>query len=219
MKKITLFSVGLVSLMVFGACSNNGKSKETTENNKKNKTEVTVATSSSAENNETYSSVFKDGKFTSNSYDVSIDKAELKHNNVSDYDVLVVTFTISNKLNENIVPQEIFEDLFIIKQQDETSEHQLFTEMAYQQEAAELLFSQYDIEGNPIDDKAYEINEAKQKEFNETIGNKLDADLLPGKEVQAVILVNVENNEYPVTFSLDENLPMKEKEDFVVNLK
>lgn len=219
MKKFSLYGLLGLSIIILGACSPEKTDKETTtiETNSK-KTEITTEGTSESQNGESHSSVFKDGNFTSNAYDLSIDKTELKHNNSSDYDVLVITFTVNNKLDENIVPKELFQDLFIIKQQDETSEHQLQSEFAYQQEAAELLFPLYKTDGSSIDEPLYSENEEKQKEFDNTIGSKLEADLLPGKETQAVILVNVENSEYPVTFSLNENLPMKEKEDFVVNL-
>ncbi len=221
MKKVSLLGILSMWLLVFGACGKNDKnSNDVIESSSDiEKTEVTIETSSDVQHNESHSSIFKAGKFISNAYDLSIDKTELKHNNSSDYDVLVITFTVNNKLDDNIVPKELFQDLFIIKQQDETSEHQLYSEMAYQDEAPELLFPLYDSKGDLVDDDIYEVNEHKQKEFKETVGNKLDSELLPGKEVQTVILVNVENSEYPVTFSLDENLPMKEKEDFVVKLK
>lgn len=214
MNKINSIILLSTSLLIIGACKNKNVDKESVSND--NETEITIETSDIKEK---HSSIFKNGKFESNAYDLSIDKAELKHNNLSNYDTLVITFTVNNKLNENIIPKEIFQNLFFIKQKDETSEYQLHSEFAYQQEASELLFPLYDQNGNLVDDETYDINEKKQNEFKQTIGNKLEAELLPGKKVQTVILVNVENSEYPITFSLDENLPMKEKENYIINLK
>lgn len=222
MKKITLFSVGLVSLMLLGACSNNDNKPAKNNENKtiqtQNNNQEIVAESVTKEdvNNGFEGYSFKNGVLITPEMEIKIDKTEVGH--ATGEDGLIIWFTIKNKADFNIIPQsELY--IFDIKQQDETSEYQIPTDYNYV-DVAEMLYPKYNDDGSTVDDDTYDKNNVLQNEFDETYGKKFYAELLPGKEIKTAIGLHLENTRFPVRINLAEPYASEVKsDDYIINLE
>lgn len=205
-KGIAILSLGLLSL---AACGSNAASKDG------GKTEVS-ATKKSSESNEAKIS-FKNQVLTGPGYKLTIDKTQVGHDNSSGEDGLIIWYTVNNNTKENIIPKDIF-SMFTIDQQDSTSDYDLTSKIGTFDEA-EALYPTYNPDRTPIED-VDASNKAgdEQNSFNEGIELKGEAKLLPGKSVQCVTSVVLNNKEGKVVIKLGKEYPTKDNQSLVIDI-
>ncbi len=218
MKKMLLGALFLTGLIVTG-CSTNKEANSNETNSSSStqaSTEINVSAQSSSEK-DVFEMSFKDKTLTGVNYKLTIDKTQVGHNNSTDEDGLIVWYTVENKSEDNLVPNDIL-SLLTFKQQDETSEFDL-TEDVGKFDAAEALYPMYNDDGSTIEDvDTYNTAISEQNKFYEEFEEKSYAELLPGKSVQCAIGILLNNTDKPVNVSLSEDMPTSENEPLVINL-
>lgn len=211
----------LITSFSLGACSNNNEaSKESTDATSataQNQTSVTATTVSEPES-QVADMYFKNQTMEFPYFSLKIDKTQVGRDNANDESGLIIWYTVKNNSEANIIPSDLLSYLSF-KQQDETSEYDLSNDLG-SFDSAEALFPMYNEDGSDIED-VDKYNEAldKQKKFYDEFEEKADTDLLPGKEVQVVTGITLQNTEHPVVIKLSDDFPAKENEELVVNLK
>lgn len=218
MKKVLLGVLVLAGFFVSGCSttketnSNEIKSPSSTEST----TEINASTQNSSEK-DAFEMSFKDKTLTGVNYKLTIDKTQVGHSNPTDEDGLIIWYTVENKSEDNLVPNDIL-SLLTFKQQDETSEFDL-TEDVGKFDAAEALYPMYNDDGSTIEDvDTYNTAISEQNKFSEEFEEKSHAELLPGKSVQCAVGILLKNTNNPVKVSLSENMPASENESLVINL-
>lgn len=211
----------LFSSLGLAACSNNNEaSKESTDATSaaaQIQTSMTATPASESESQVAEVS-FKDKTLEFPYFTLKIDKTQIGHDNGMDEDGLIIWYTVKNKSDENIVPQDQLQNLSIT-QQDETSEYNLLSNLGFF-DPAEALYPVFGEDGMALeDDDLYNERQEQQDTFNEEFVNKATTDLLPGKEVQVVTSITLKNTDYPVVIKLSDDIAAKENEELVVNLK
>ncbi len=210
---ILLLGLGLLLI----GCSNN------TENQGQNstiKTDISVKNSKTDESDlkntatsqvisSTESNVtFENGVLETPEYKLTIDKTQVGHNNFTGDDGLIIWYTVKNKSEYNVVPQDLLK-WFEVTQTDGTSQYKITTDYNFFN-SEEALFPMYTEGAVPLeDDNAYNQAIEDQQNFQEEYSNKGKAELLPGKEVTASIGLQLQNTSYPVTFKLINGLSEK----------
>lgn len=179
-------------------------------------TEISISSQSSSEK-DVFEMSFKDRTLTGINYKLTIDKTQLAHDNSADEDGLIVWYTVENNSEDNVVPNDIL-SLLTFKQQDDTSEYDLTSEVGYFN-SGEALFPMYNADSSPIEDvDAYNNAIDQQNKFSEEFEEKSHAELLPGKSVQCAVGILLKNTNNPVKVSLSENMLASENESLVINL-
>jgi len=208
--------LGLVLLLM--GCGNNGENPDSinkTETSIKNsqsnfsKEKVTESSKvvSSAENDVT----FENGILETPEYKLTIDKTQVGHNNFTGDDGLIIWYTVKNKSDYNVVPQDLWA-WFEVTQIDGTSQYKITTDYDFF-DSEEALFPMYTEGAVPLEDtEAYNKAIEDQQNFQEEYSDKGKAELLPGKEVTASIGLKLQNTSYPVTFKLINGLSKKNSE-------
>lgn len=165
----------------------------------------TSASTSTEELEYSQQTTFSNGKLETPQFTLTIDKTQIARDSAADEDGLIIWYTVENKSNDNLVPNELLGNLSF-KQRDDTSEYDIPTD--YNNfDSAEGLFPMYDEDGADIEDiDKYNEAVSKQNEFNDTFEKKAYADLLPGTTVQVATGVILHNTEYPVTVNLQDFL-------------
>lgn len=218
MKKVLLGVLVLAGFFISGCSttketnSNEIKSPSSTEST----TEINASTQNSSEK-DAFEMSFKDKTLTGVNYKLTIDKTQVGHSNPTDEDGLIIWYTVENKSEDNLVPNDIL-SLLTFKQQDETSEFDL-TEDVGKFDAAEALYPMYNDDGSTIEDvDTYNTAISEQNKFYEEFEEKSYAELLPGKSVQCATGILLNNTVKPVNVSLSEDMPTSENEPLVINL-
>lgn len=216
MKKI---SIGLLvcSAMLLSACSNE-KKEASTANSSDKKTEVTAEQVTSNSEKDAIQMSFKDKVLTGQGFKLTIEKTQVAHDNLSGENGLIFWYTFENTSETNMKPADIF-SFFTFKQQDATSEYDL-TDQVGTFDAGEGLYPMYDTTGSPLEDTdAYNAAVDNQNKFHDDYELKSDSDLLPGKSVQVVEDVLLNNTEYPVVMKVSDDYPMNVNKEVTINLK
>lgn len=212
-----MVSVGILGSLLLAGCTTN--TKDTASNNSETKASVTEITAEKeSSERDAIEMSFKDGTLEGLNYKLTIDKTQLAHDNFSGEDGLIIWYTLENNTETNLVPRDNF-SMFSIKQQDETSEYDLSDSIGTFS-VGEALYPMYDENGNPLEDtEAYNAAIDEQNKFHDDYEVKSDAELLPGKSVQTVTSVVLNNTEGQVKIKLPDDFPTSENQELVVNLK
>lgn len=215
MKKLSV-ALLVCSALLLSACSNEKESSSS--NTSDTKTEVSAEQVTSSSERDTVQMSFKDNVLTGEGFKLTIDKTQVAHDNLSGEDGLIIWYTFENSSEANMKPSDIF-SFFTFKQQDATSEYDL-TDQVGSFDSAEGLYPMYDANGEPLeDDTAYNAAVDNQNTFHDDFELKSDSDLLPGKSVQVVEDVLLNNTEYPVVMKVADDFPMSINKEVTINLK
>lgn len=217
MKKVGFAGLFITSFFIFTACTNNAKTETSVSTSNEKKTIVSAEKTDSVKNSADYTGYsFKDGLLSTPDYDIKIDKTELGH--ATGEDGLIMWFTIKNKSEHNIIPQDALYSLQI-KQQDDTSEYEIPTDYNYLS-VAEMLYPTYNDDASTVEDSLYEENGKKQAQFEDEFGKKFYAELLPEKEVKTAIGFTLQNTEHPISINIAEPFASEIKsKEYTIKLK
>ncbi|MDN6640449.1 MAG: DUF5067 domain-containing protein [Tetragenococcus sp.] len=173
MKKV-LMSFLMVCSLGLAACQNNGEEEASAAN-----TEQEVEKSTEEEPEAT----FEDGTLENDSFVLSYEDAKIINSPMENGPGLYVTYTLKNKLDENINPQEVLDLIVIASQENDTSE-------------VELSNDYYSTDAFGSEDDVDTYNEQVEKE------NAVSDDLKPGKEVEIVNAFSLDNKDEPVELQM-----------------
>ncbi|TNX49355.1 DUF5067 domain-containing protein [Enterococcus faecium] len=222
MKK-SILCVGVLglSLAVLGACSSNDGGNKTAEEStttisSSTTTEIQASTQQTSERDVIEMS-FKDKTLTGPGYKLTIDKTQVGKDNSSGEDGLIIWYKLDNQTEANMVPSDMF-SMLTFSQQDDTSEYDL-TSSVGTFDVSEALYPMYNEDGSPLeDDAAYDEAVTNQNNFLDEVDAKSDAELLPGKSVQCVTGVVLNNTQGEVKIKLGEDFPASENQELIVSL-
>lgn len=217
MKKFLLGSLLVCSLNLV-ACSNNNDERAAASENTESKTEATATDYElEEEGSDVMEMSFEDGRLEAAYVNIDIEKTQVVHDNFSDEDGLVVWYSTENNSEDNVVPSEVF-DMFVVKQQDGSTEYDLTSDVDTF-DSSEALYPMYDETGEPIEDTdKYNSAIDDQKQFNQEFEEPAYNDLLPDKTVQTAVGIPLNNTDYPVTISIGEDFPTNTNEEYEISL-
>ncbi|MEK0176173.1 DUF5067 domain-containing protein [Tetragenococcus halophilus] len=175
MKKYVLGFL-LVSSLGLAACTSNDSEEASVS---AQSTEQTTTESTEEEPEAT----FEDGVFDNDSFTLTYEDAQIINSPMEDGPGLYVTYTLKNKLDENINPQEILDTVVIATQENDTSE-------------VDLPNNYYSLDAFGPEEDTDTYNEQVDKE------NAVSDDLKPGKEVEIVNSFGLDNKENPVQLQM-----------------
>lgn len=206
-----VFSLGVIGLA--GCTNENADSTDVEE-----ETEVTAADYElEEEGSDVMEMSFEDGKLTAEYVEITIDETQVAHDYFNDEDGLIIWYTIKNTSEDNIVPSDEF-SMFDIKQQDDTSEYDITeNEFTNYFDAQEALYPTEDENGDLPED-SFEQAVDQQDKFTEEYLKPTNNELLPGKTVQAVYSVGLDDTENPISIKLQEDYPAPTNETYKINL-
>lgn len=175
MKKV-LMSFLMVSSLGLAACTSNDSEEASVS---AQSTEQTTTESTEEEPEAT----FEDGTLENDSFILSYENAKIINSPMENGPGLYVTYTLKNKLDENINPQEVLDLVVIASQENDTSE-------------VELPNDYYSTDAFGSEDDVDTYSEQVEKE------NAVLDDLKPGKEVEIVDSFGLDNKENPVQLQM-----------------
>lgn len=175
MKKYVLGFL-LVSSLGLAACTSNDNEEASVSAQSAEQT----TTESTEEEPEV---TFEDGVFDNDSFTLTYEDAQIINSPMEDGPGLYVTYTLKNKLDENINPQEVLDTVVIATQENDTSE-------------IDLPNNYYSLDAFGPEEDTDTYNEQVDKE------NAVSDDLKPGKEVEIVNSFGLDNKENPVQLQM-----------------
>lgn len=184
MKKY-LLSVLLISSFSLVACTSNNNEEVSAQSTEQPTTETTE---------EEPESTFKDGVFDNDSFTLTYEDAKIINSPMENSPGLYVTYTLKNKLEENINPQEVLDLIVTATQENDTSE-------------VDLSNDYYSTDAFGPEDDVDTYNEQVDKE------NAVSNDLKPGKEVEIINAFGLDNKEEPVQLQMLVNPETEEYSD------
>ncbi|GEQ48914.1 DUF5067 domain-containing protein [Tetragenococcus koreensis] len=191
MKKY-LLGVLLISSFSLVACTSNNNEEVSAQSTEQPTTETTE---------EEPESTFKDGVFDNDSFTLTYEDAKIINSPMENSPGLYVTYTLKNKLEENINPQEVLDLIVTATQENDTSE-------------VDLSNDYYSTDAFGPEDDVDTYNEQVDKE------NAVSNDLKPGKEVEIINAFGLDNKEEPVQLQMLVNPETEEYSDpYEIDLK
>lgn len=185
MKKYLLGSLLVCSLSLV-ACSNNSTEEATAASTEQSTVKTTE---------EEPEATFEDGVLESDDFTLAYKDAKIINSPMEEGPGLYVTYTLENKLDENINPQEILDVTVMARQENDTSEVELANDY-HSVDAFGERDEDYNTYGEQVDKE-----------------NAVKDDLKPGKEVEIVNAFSLDNKEEPVQLQMLVDLETKEYSD------
>lgn len=173
MKKYLLGTLVVCSLGL-AACTSNEDGEVSAQSTKQTTTEKTE---------EEPEATFEDGVFDNDSFTLTYKDAQIINSPMEGGPGLYVTYTLKNKLDENINPQEVLDTVVIATQENDTSE-------------VDLANDYHSLDAFGPEEDADTYNDQVEKE------NAVSDDLKPGKEVEIVNSFGLDNKENPVQLQM-----------------